>query len=335
MTELDYLYARILTTTACNARCDYCYEKGTPLMRMDARTAEQTARFITDQLCDFGTANLEWFGGEPTLNPEAADLICRKLQDADIRYRSSIVTNGLLLRSCLTEERIALWNLRRVQVTLDGPEQEHEAAKQFPQGAFDRILDNAQTCADRGLFVKLRLNYGENDAALKELIDALHARFSVSERVHAYIVPLYSCEHSFSRPLMLRALALSKRLTEAGLADPDALFNLRERDSRCFMMTPSGFTIAPDGHLYNCSHNMSAEQCVGSVWNYHADNPIRLAFLRGEPSQECNQCKAYPICKGGCRIGELGLAEMPQCHPYRSILSEILSIKNGFDQTSV
>lgn len=329
------LSCRILTTTACNARCSYCYEKDTPVLRMNARTAEQTACFITDRLRGYGTAHLEWFGGEPTLNPDAADLICRKLRDADIRYRSSIVTNGLLLHRCLTEERIALWNLRRVQITLDGPAREHEAAKQFPHGAFDRILDNAQACADQGLFVKLRLNYGGNDAALEELIDALHARFSGSERVRVYIAPLYSCERSFPRPLMLRALALSKRLTEAGLADPDALFNLRERDSRCFMMTPSGFTIAPDGNLYNCSHNMSAEQCVGSVWDYHASDPVRLSFLNCEPSRECLQCKAYPICKGGCRIGELGLAEMPQCHPYRSIFPEILSIKNGCGQTDV
>ena len=32
---------RILTTTACNARCAYCYEMGATILQMGEETAEQ------------------------------------------------------------------------------------------------------------------------------------------------------------------------------------------------------------------------------------------------------------------------------------------------------
>ena len=46
----DILVFRILTTTACNASCSYCYERGTQLVVMNDDTAEQTAAFICEQV---------------------------------------------------------------------------------------------------------------------------------------------------------------------------------------------------------------------------------------------------------------------------------------------
>ena len=47
--QMRSLYFRILTTTACNARCDYCYEHSFPSMSMDGNTAASVAEFITNQ----------------------------------------------------------------------------------------------------------------------------------------------------------------------------------------------------------------------------------------------------------------------------------------------
>ena len=122
---------------------------------------------------------------------------------------------------------------------------------------------------------------------------------------------------------MLDILQLNEQLVQEGLVNRKDLYQLNERQARCFMMTQGGYTIAPDGKLYNCSHVMSENQCVGSVWQYNPDHPARQEFLNGHISTECRQCKAFSICKGGCRIGELDLANMPQCHPYKNILSSI------------
>ena len=39
-------YIRILTTTGCNARCPYCFEKGIAYETMDHTTAQQVADYI-------------------------------------------------------------------------------------------------------------------------------------------------------------------------------------------------------------------------------------------------------------------------------------------------
>lgn len=319
------LVVRILTTTACNASCAYCYERGVPISTMTADTARQTAAFIAERavLADAGHVFLEWFGGEPTLNIEAINAICSALYAAGARYSSSIVTNGLLMDDRITQERIWLWRLDRTQITLDGPETTHESVKAFPPGSYHRIIHNIHILTEKGVRVKLRLNYAENDDAISQLIDDLREEFSGHENVSVYICPVYSQSKEYPRIVMQEVLKLQHRLVESGLATEKQLFALHERKNRCFMMTEGGYTIAPDGRLFNCSHNMTDKQCVGSVWAYNENNPVRRAFLSCAAMDECGKCAMFPYCKGGCRIAEMGLADMIQCHPYKAVLSEL------------
>lgn len=324
--------SRILTTTACNARCAYCYEKNAAILWMDNQTADETAHFLTERAKETeGSVSLEWFGGEPTLNLKAADRITARLRGTGVSCRSSIVTNGLLADECLQEHRIALWDLRLAQITLDGTARYHEAVKGFQPGAFDRILHNVSALADAGIRVKLRLNLADQADEIERLIDTLAERFSGSERILAYVNPIYPGERSYHKQTMLTVLRLNDKLLAAGLTAGRSPYDLNERSGRCFMMTSTGFTVAPDGRLYNCSHDMRKEQCVGSVRQYDPANPVRTAFLQEAPAPECVICKAFRICKGGCRIGELGFAQMPQCHPYKNVLSEIQRITDAKD----
>ena len=324
--EAKYLICRILTTTACNGHCSYCYENGTAILWMNDETAEGTARFLVERAREEQSdLQLEWFGGEPTLNLGAADRITSILWEARVPFISSVVTNGLLADQCLQAQRHRLLNLHMVQITLDGTERFHESVKGFPPGSFERVLRNVEVLAEEGIAVKLRLNYADNGEELHDLVDVLVDRFSGSRLIYSYVSPVCSGEREFSRQTMRDVLDLSDRLIRHGLASEERLYRLRERRERCFMMTPRGFTIAPDGRLYNCSHNMTVRQCVGSVFGYNPDHPARLAFLRTDSDSECIACDAFPICKGGCRIGELGLAQMYQCHPYKSVLDEIRS----------
>jgi len=113
---------RILTTTACNARCAYCYEKGVPVLRMAEETAEQAARFLAWQAKKAEVpVILEWFGGEPTLHLSPVDRICACLGGAGVEYRSSIVTNGLLANRCLAGDRSRLWNLKSAGLPWTAP----------------------------------------------------------------------------------------------------------------------------------------------------------------------------------------------------------------------
>ncbi len=327
--DIQAIRSRILTTTACNARCAYCYEKGSAILWMCDQTADETACFLAERAKETeGPVFLEWFGGEPTLNLKAVDRISAYLHDNGVPYKSSIVTNGLLADKCLEHNRIARWNLILTQITLDGTAQFHEKVKGFPAGSFDRILQNIIALTEAGVRVKLRLNYAGNDEELCRLIDDLKNRFQCNPRIFPYVSAVYPEGREIPKESMQHVLQLQERIIEVGLASRQSLYGFGERCNRCFMMSPTSFTITPDGKLYNCSHNMSDGQCVGSVRQYEPNHPIRQAFLSASVSKECELCDAYPICKGGCRIGELGLAQMPQCHPFKNVMSDIQYAKS-------
>lgn len=322
----DILVFRILTTTACNASCSYCYERGTQLVVMNDDTAEQTAAFICEQVKAAGLeapVHLEWFGGEPTLNLKAADDISRILLDKKVWFSSSMVTNAFLMDERIYVERISLWQLRSVQVTLDGPEAVHERIKGLPGGSFARILHNINLMAEQGIHVKLRLNYDGRKEDAVRLIEGLRDAFSGNDHIHAYFSPVYTRCREVPRAFMLEILELTDRLIEASLASEKSCYALRERSYGCFMTREHGFTIAPDGRLFNCSHNMTDEQCVGTVWDYDPDHTVRRAFLFCELSDECRQCEMLAFCKGGCRAAQIGLADMFRCHPYKSVFDEV------------
>ena len=57
----------ILPTTGCNARCFYCFEKGTKPVTMTAETASKVVRYIVAHRGD-KKVELRWFGGEPLVN---------------------------------------------------------------------------------------------------------------------------------------------------------------------------------------------------------------------------------------------------------------------------
>ena len=314
------LIVRVLTTTACNASCSYCYEQGTPVITMTRDTAKQTALFILKQAVHSnGHVSVEWFGGEPLLNGKVIDTICRELHKTGIWFTSSIVTNGLLMDEKITSERLLSWQLRQAQITLDGPAMVHESVKRFPSDAYEHIMQNISALSERKVRIRLRLNYAGNSEDVSQLISDLKDRFSGNNHVSAYISPVYFRMKEYPRELMMEVLRLNYMLIDSGLATEKDLFALRERKNRCFMMTEGGFTIAPDGRLFNCSHNMTDEQCVGSIWNYQKDHPVRRAFLSDKLSDECSHCIMLPYCRGGCRIAEMGLADMIQCHPYKTI----------------
>ena len=57
----------ILTTTDCNARCHYCYEKGIQKEHLSLRTQQRIIDIIKEQFSRGKRIHISWFGGEPLL----------------------------------------------------------------------------------------------------------------------------------------------------------------------------------------------------------------------------------------------------------------------------
>lgn len=328
------LYFRILTTTACNARCDYCYAHNFPVLSMDSNTAVTAAEFIANQYRAHplrAKINIEWFGGEPCLNPNAIKVITERLTEENIPFRAQMTTNGILLTESLIKNA-SDWNLHQIQIALDAAGEKYEEIKHVLEGSYERVLQNIDLCLSSDVRVVVRINYAGNMDQIERLIDNLSARFSgKSIKPKMYISTIYSDGKCISAAHMDEVMALNDRLIQSNLMAFDEVYGLQQRD-RCFAATPWGYTIMPDGMLVNCSHNVGAENSWGTIWNYDSSNTLHQMFLSDKLSDACYTCPLIPVCGGGCPAAQHGIAAMHQCVPHKSIILDILRKRFVWDK---
>ena len=309
-----------MTTTGCNAKCTYCYEGGTPVVVMDDLTATKVASFIKKHSNEKENIYLEWFGGEPLTNYKAIKLICENLTLSHYKFISSVVTNGLLMSKNLIEMLKDIAHVEKVQVTLDGVEEKYEKIKDVSRGSFQNVIENILNAANNDITVYVRMNLGDNFEELCELIEYLSKRIGFHNRIFYYVYPLFEKTYAFDHDTVLQTIKLNDKLVECNLMKFSDLYKFSYRKTRCFATNYNGYTIGPDGQLYNCTHLMKSEGAIGTIDSYSMYNTKRLRFTNLDVSDECQSCILYPICKGGCRAAELGLADLNQCNMYKSCL---------------
>ena len=131
----------VLTTTSCNARCFYCYEKDLGKKQtMTLDTAEDVLQLIL-RIRDINNPNLniQWFGGEPLLNKRVIEYITDRLYELNVPFSTSMITNGFLLDE-ETVKKFNYWKIRMVQLTFDGLEEEYNEIKNFIYSDVDAYL---------------------------------------------------------------------------------------------------------------------------------------------------------------------------------------------------
>lgn len=327
-------YYRILTTTGCNATCDYCYEKGLSIQNMSIDTAVATADFI-GRRAEETVSVLEWFGGEPLMNADVINIICEQLKSRNLQYKSVMESNGILFDDDMISCAVELWNLKSVQITLDGVGRQHEAVKKLDQGTFDKIIQNIHKLLEAGIKVNIRIIHVGDMERESEVIYFLDRQFPVAERRPAvHISPFYKAGKSYSPDYVKQIMLLNKILLETNFIREEQLYDLSKYSGRCFASTINGYTIAPDGTFYNCSHNMSPSQRTGSIWSREEHNEIRKEFVFRNMSNECTNCILFPICQGGCRVADMKLAPMTQCHIFKNVVKDVLQERLRYANTN-
>lgn len=315
---------RILTTTACNARCTYCYEKGTAVITMTNETVEKVVAFIQKTVTSNKPIRIEWFGGEPLVNMPVIHKICERLTELGLVFESTMVTNGILLDDKIAKILKDACHLNKVQITLDGLADVYSAVKGVPQTCFDKVVSNISLMASNEITVHVRMNYTENYSVLLDLINYLGRELGFNKRIFYYVYPVFESKESVSKEVMEKVLVLNDTLLNVGLMKKSDLYKFTYRQTRCFATGYNSFTIAPDGKLYNCSHVMSDNGLVGTVDSYSPYNANRIRFIDQNISEKCADCVLYPFCKGGCRAAELGEADLNQCVIYKNCIESVL-----------
>ena len=294
---------RVYTTTACNARCPYCYEKSMPVQTMDENMADKVCEFIAKNMLSRSSLSIEWFGGEPLLKQSVIQYITAKLlpicEENQIYFSASMVTNGFLIDdkivTLMKDCRISF-----VQITLDGTKSLYERIKGYSQqNAFERVLDNIALLIENSIHVQIRLNYNSHNLSdIKSLIELLAKRYGNGPLLNVYCARIMTADGNNSRVDSEETdIELFDCLKVNGFIN-NPLDTIYHRRNTCVAHMLRSFMILPDGTIGKCSQAMADKDFVGNI-----DGIVQAKMAKWCTPvlpQKCLECDMLPICNGGC-----------------------------------
>ena len=289
----------IMTTLYCNARCVYCYEEGMKQADMTDETAEETLRFILDD-CAGKDVSITWFGGEPLLRESVMDRISQGLLDAGVGYSSVISTNGSLITPRTVEKMAMLWNVKQVNVSMDGSENDYIARKAYTsyRDYYHSVIRAVDEIAGAGISVSLRCNVDlDNIDGVPSFINDLSAEIKNKSKVWVYLSPLYQVRQSNNDIEMMRKYLEMKKVVDSAGFDtiPYEWIDLSFRSLHC-MADGRGIAIGPDGSIY-CCELMVPGSLIGKVRDGVIDKEARARFGNVTVTRDkCRKCAFLPEC---------------------------------------
>lgn len=307
----------ILPTTGCNARCFYCFERGTRSFEMTPDTACKVSNYIISHRAQ-EKVKINWFGGEPLVNVSAIDQICAELKDKNVPFSSKMISNGYLFNPEIISRATKIWALQDVQITLDGLETTYIRTKRYiekHENPFERVLQNIELLTKAGIRVVVRLNVDKHNIdEMSDLVKYLHLRFGKNQYLFIYSHELFG-----ERPAEERAILFEQRreleqlIEECGYKrhlelQKDIVLN------RCMADDDQSVLINPEGYLGKCEHYINSD-FFGHVDNEGWDIQVINRFKeRPEDSTDCISCPFYPQCfrLKMCGSGYLCTKEMQQ-----------------------
>lgn len=332
------LFVSIAPTMRCNFACAYCFEgtnKVFPTMNEEVEAA--LVKFLI--LNSKNGVTINWFGGEPLLAWERILSICRQLEERNVEFRSSIVTNGSLLTPDKLPQFTAI-HPTFIQISMDGVGPTHDARRSFKNGkpSFDIIMGNIDHLlseTDIPLVIQVAVDH-TNETAFDELLEELNHRYPEFVKTRRIQI---GCNHVQDRTRFDKNKIC---YTHADLFHEQmASLHTRENNARtprlpgmslpCMYRSANTYAIDSAGYIYRCiEHLGDPTRHVGSL----KEGKISLTALAQttfaeDPFEDeaCRRCNVLPICGGGCPLDRIaakrGEGGSP-CSYYKKYLPELL-----------
>lgn len=341
-------YYIVCPTTGCNARCYYCFEKGAVQKKMSKETAQAVAEYIYKNH-DPNNLVIQWFGGEPLLEPETISYIVDYLKSRGVNFDSKIITNGYLLNDDIVERAAHQWNVKIIQITIDDLREEYNRIKDYVYtdvDPFDIVMQNIQRCLQAQINIRIRINFNplEYDKAVRT-VDYLKERFGGDPNFFVYLAPIDSTEipaitgefgTSQKHPL-IALLDAEKDFCSFGNYDKrvengskyDAIlrkYYLSPIPTSCYGGCESSLTIDSLGNIFSCHRLLGHEEfSSGNVFSGRAKNEIALYYANPIIDDEnCNSCNLLPICQGGCKYREFKYGKEHACTSVKGAIKELI-----------
>jgi radical SAM protein with 4Fe4S-binding SPASM domain len=297
----------IFTTSECNARCYYCFENGHRLKQsMQKNIALDVSKYVMKN-CN-GKIHLSWFGGEPLMNLEAIDVITNECLKKNRSFYSSMISNGFLVDDDIVNKMVNNWNLRWIQITIDGTEEVYNKTKNYLDvssgiSPYNKVIDNIKMMTNKGIYVLVSLRVNKcNGESLLELLQNLFLVFrgnkylsvmcaAIHEKKQGEYMPRTQEEEQYVRHYQE---LLMRRAFEMGLYRPTLPKSIRVH--HCNSDSGKELIILPNGKVGWCNNYMD-DGYIGSIYSDSLDeNVIKKFEKRYEEEPQCFYCAIYPQC---------------------------------------
>lgn len=337
----------IAPTMQCNFSCFYCFEEGNKnLPTMSDEVENALIRYIEKNKED--QVSINWFGGEPLLAFDRIVSISEKLNQKNIRYVSSLVTNG----SLLTKSKIARLDrlhLTHIQISLDGLAPVHDGRRCFKNGrpSFDLILSNIDSFI-RNSSIPLHIQVAidkTNSSAFHELLHLFNQSYPelVNKRIRI------GCNFVQNRTEFDRC-GVCFTLDDIFAKQVESLKNGEKNDLTptlpdlslpCMYRCKKSFAIDPAGDMYKCLEYLGDPRFkVGNLLEGKI-SPKKLAQATFSESpfenDACTDCPVFPVCGGGCpidRIKERNAPDKTYCSIHKTKLADMLPLLYAYAYSS-
>lgn len=349
--SLGHQHLTILTTTKCNARCYYCFEKGIHYYDMSTDTADATINFILKNFKDPALSIL-WLGGEPLYNYPIIEYITTRLEEAGYSINFSVTTNGALL----TQEMMDFFNNHSARVTIQfsldaAIDDEYYKIKRFEglneTNAFLHVIENIKLALRNNAYVDVRFNFMTSQIQkaistfnhVKELL-----KNENTSRAYLFLAPLdlnsdKEIISNFHQEMEHPYIQVVRHQKESGFPiraelqetqdDTLASYGLMPTCYICGMTTPNKFVVDADGTLYKCHRFVGRKEfSCGTVWTgidkeSHSYKQFSSTVIA---DKECLDCSLLPVCQSGCIAKREMLGDAQKCHKAKQVQQQLVKM---------
>jgi uncharacterized protein len=304
-------------TYECNARCFFCFshEETKTRVRMTFETADEALQFIYSQTKSTDEVIFLWFGGEPLMATDIMDYIIGNFNNhyqGKIKYHSVIQTNASLLTDEIILEAKGNWNVKDIQISLEGFQETHNKRKNYyrkDKNYYEIALVNIEKLLKNDIHILCRLHLDHNNISdFPKVLDDLE-KFKKYKNFQLYTTTLHIPEHTskFDRYVLPNEYntfytEIFTELFKRGFYNDITQILPKRKMIRCIARSQNCFLIGADGLLFRCEQeNHIAENSVGDCKTGVIHNDRLATWMDLGVNEECEQCQYLPICQGGCK----------------------------------
>lgn len=313
----------------CNLMCEYCFagtgEYSGDRALMDAKTGRQAIDFLIQNSGNRTNLEVDFFGGEPTLNFKVVEdivLYGREMERKhNKKFRFTLTTNGVLLDDHIMD--FANKHMQNVVLSIDGRKETNDKMRKNKngKGSYDKIAKNLKKFVDsrngenyyvRGTYTNQNLDFSKDVFHLDELgFKQISIEPVVASENEYYSIKKEHLDYLFGQYDII-ADEIVNRINGEEKNEPFHFFHFKIDLSggSCAIKRISGcgagveyMAVTPEGYLYPCHQFVGKEGFkMGSVYSGidRLDLVSKFNKISVYSKNECRDCWAKFYCSGGC-----------------------------------